>query len=243
MPSFHKESSRFSGLFAILALLGACTTTLQGPISGPFHNGPSLAGLDRGSSLRANFSDDDREGMSQAAGELLQGGQSNSSKSWRVNNGDNGTVRLGGPVLVGLDSLNGAAIAAPEGIDTSVPLEIASGNYSAEKQVNVRLAPATTAPIAQSLPPGSLVRAFAKAHEWLLVGSPDAVYGYAFAQLLTDKGGGDPVLAGGRAHRPRLCRTMSLTVTLASGARDLWSQLVCKKDDGAYEVAPERGLS
>jgi surface antigen len=226
----------------VAAVLSACA-----PMGGPgpifFPGQPQLTGLDHGSSLKASLSDDDRQGMSQATIQLLAGGQTNASQAWQTRNGDTGTVRIGSPVLVGLDSLSGAPVPAPADIDTSTALEAASGNYTASKTLNVRLGPSTAAPVAQALSAGTLVRAYAKTGEWLLIGSADQVYGYAFAQLLTAQGGGEPVLAGGKARRPRLCREVSLQVALAGGQRDLWSALVCKRDDGKWEVPAERGLS
>jgi hypothetical protein len=232
-------------VLAGLTFLSACTTgNGGGPIFFPGGGGGGgLAGLDRGSSIQSMLSDEDREGMSQATMALLQSGQTNATQAWRTRSGDEGTVRLGAPVLVGLDSVAGTPIAAPSDIDTSVPLEAASGNYVAAKTINVRLGPSTASPVAQTLAEGSLVRAYAKTGDWLLIGAADSIYGYAFAQLLTASGGGDPVLAGGKARRPRLCRDVALSVALAGGQRDLWSALVCKRDDGAWEVPAERGLS
>lgn len=227
----------------LAALLSACAQT--GPGGGPifFPGGAGMAGLDHGSALKSSFSDEDRQGMSQATVALLQSGQTNAAQNWQTRNGDSGSVRIGSPVLVGLDSLSGAAVPAPADIDTSVALEAASGNYTSSKTLNVRLGPSTTAPVVQALPAGTLVRAYAKTGQWLLIGNADQVYGYAFNELLVAKGGGEPMLAGGRAHRPRLCRDVSMQVALASGQRDLWSALVCKRDDGQWEVPAERGLN
>lgn len=226
---------------AISALAVACAPMGEGPIFGP--SGGALPGLDRNSAIRSALSNEDREGMSRAALQLLQSGQTNATQGWQTRSGDSGTVRIGSPVLVGLDSLSGAPIPAPADIDTTTPLSEATGNYAAKQTVNVRLAPSTQAPVAQTLSPGTIVRAYAKAAEWLLVGNSDAVYGYASSTLFEARGGGEPVLAGGRARRPRLCRDVSLQVSLANGQRDLWSSLVCKTDGGGWEVPPERGLS
>lgn len=230
---------------AALGFLAACQTGGGGGGGGIFFPGGPIAlpGLDRGSSVQANLTDQDRAGMSQATMALLQTGQTNAVQSWRTGNGSEGTARLGAPVLIGLDSVSGAPIAAPADIDTSVPLESATGNYVATKPVNVRLGPSTASPVAQTLAEGALVRAYAKTGEWLLIGAADSIYGYAHGSLLAAKGGGEPVLAGGKARRPRLCRDVSLSVTLAGGQRDLWSALVCRKDDGTWEVPSERGLS
>ncbi len=224
---------------AFAALLTGCTTNGEAPV---FGGGISLSGLDRTSSVKAQLTDDDRAGMSQAVTQLLKEGQTNATQAWRAGS-DSGTARVGSPVLVGLDSVSGAPIPAPDGIDTTMPLEQASGNYVAGKTINVRLGPSTSAPVAQAVQAGTVVRAFAKTGDWLLVGGQEQIYGYAFTQLLTAQGGGEPVLAGGRAHRPRLCRDVALQVTLGGGQHDLWSALVCKKDDGSWEVPAERGLS
>jgi hypothetical protein len=231
-------------LMCAMALAG-CTT--QGGGTGPIFfpgTGGGISGLDRGSALQSQLTDDDRQNMGTATGELLSAGATNATRDWRGGSGDTGTARLGGPVLVGLDALSGAPIPAPETIDTSVALEAATGNYLvAVKSLYVRLGPSLTAPVAQTLSGGTLVRAYAKTADWLLVGDASSIYGYAFESLLTAQGGGDPVLAGGKARRPRLCRTVSLSASLAGGQRDLWSALVCKRDDGGWEVPAERGLS
>jgi hypothetical protein len=226
---------------AVAALLSGCTETGQG--TSVFGGGAGgLSGLDRSSTVKSQLSDDDRRGMSEATMQLLQSGQTNGTQNWRAGS-DSGTVRIGSPVLVGLDSVSGSPVPAPDGIDTSMPLETASGNYLASKSINVRLGPSTNAAIAQAVGAGTVLRAFGKTGDWLLVGGQEQIYGYAFTQLLTAQGGGEPVLAGGRAHRARLCRNVALQVTLSGGTHDLWSALVCKKDDGSWEVPAERGLS
>jgi hypothetical protein len=231
--------------FGLSAFLTACATPGAAPVMFPPPSAPALAGLERGSSLQSAMSGEDKRAIAQTAGALLAEGRADAAQRWSDAAGNSGDVRLGAPYLVGLDATAGAPVPAPQGIDTSEPLEAANGNYTALKTANVRLGPSTSATIVGSVVQDSTVRAYGHvaSSDWYLIGSADAVTGYVYGPLLEQAGGGAPILAGGRAKRPRLCRNLSLTMQTADGRSDAWSALACRTNSGTWQVPSERGLS
>jgi len=239
--------ARLAAVAGFCAILTACVaekgggTSIFGPSGGA---GKPIYGLERGSRVEPLISGNDREAIANAAGDLLASSQPEAARNWNGGDGDSGQVRLGGTVLLGLDATSGAPIAAPPGIDTSLALAPASGNYTAIKNINVRLGPSATAMVNQILNAGTTVRAYGyeKTGNWYLIGDPDSILGYASGDLLKPAGGGEPMLAGGAPKRPRLCRNVELSITMATSRTDSWTSVVCRTDTG-WEVPAERGLS
>ena len=77
--------------------------------------------------------------------------------------------------------------------------------------------------VSQTLPAGSTLRAYGydKTGNWYLVGSSEGVLGYVSGDLLQQAGGNEPMLAGGAPKRPRLCRTLELSITTGEAGRQL----------------------
>lgn len=239
--------ARLAAAAAVCTVLSACATPgavgPSGP-SAPAFQGKPIYGLERGSHLPGAFPDGDREAIALAAGDLVSSNVSGAIRNWSAATGDSGQVRLGGTILVGLDATSGAPVTAPDQIDTSVALEPTGSNYVTTKNANVRLGASSTAMVSQMLPTGTTVRAYGydRSGDWYLIGNFDSVLGYVSGQLLKPAAGGDPVLAGGTAKRPRLCRDVNLTLTTSDSKSDSWTSLVCASG-GGWEVPAERGLT
>lgn len=228
-----------------LLLFGGCEGIGPPPVIFPERpSDQAVYGAERGSVFEPVLTGDDKRSLAEATGRLLRGNTGFGSAGWAAPSGANGQVSVGAPYLIGLDANAGARIPAPSGIDTSIALSPASGNFKTVKNANVRLGPNTDAAVAQTLPAGTVVRAYGYAKDlgWYLVGEADAILGYTSAELLEAAGGNEPLLAGGKPKRPRLCRDLSMTLTMADGRKDAWSNLVCTRDDGTWEVPKERGL-
>ena len=238
---------RLAASAVISTFLTACAYQGGGGVyypGGPVARGPAVYGLERGSRFEASLTGNDRQAIAMAAGDLLASGQSGAVRAWNGGYGDAGEIRLGTTYLIGLDAAQGAPVPAPTGIDTSVPLAPASGNYVTTKNANVRLGASPSAMVSETLNAGTKLRAYGydRAGDWYLVGAPDAVLGYVSGQLLSATGGGDPVLAGGSPKRPRLCRDVNLSLTTQDARSDSWTSFVCQTETG-WEVPSERGLS
>ena len=239
-------SARIAAVTIFCAFLTGCVsgngggTGIFGP---PLGAGAPIYGLERGSRFGTMMSGSDRESIANAVGDLLASTQPDAVRDWS-GGGDSGQIRLGGTLLVGLDANSGAPIAAPAGIDASLALSPASGNYTTLKNANVRLGPSETAMVSQTLSAGTTVRAygFDKTGNWYLIGASDSVMGYVSGDLLKAEGGGEPILAGGMAKRPRLCRNLELSITTADSRSDVWSAIVCRTPTG-WEAPSERGLN
>lgn len=238
--------ARIAAVTVFCVFLTGCVSEKGGGIGifGPSTGrGAAIYGLERGSRFGASLSGSDREAIANAAGDLLASTQPDAVRQWS-GGGDSGQIRLGGTLLVGLDANSGAPISAPAGIDASLALSPASGNYTAIKNANVRLAPSPTAMVSQTLNAGTTVRAYGyeKLGNWYLVGASDSVMGYVSGELLQAEGNSEPMLAGGMAKRPRICRELELSITTADLRSDSWSSIACRNATG-WEVPAERGLN
>jgi len=237
---------RIAAVTVFCGFLTGCVSENNGAagIFGPSQgSGAPIFGLERGSRFGTALTGNDRESIANAAGDLLASSQPDAARSWSAG-GDSGQIRLGGTILVGLDANSGAPIPAPSGIDTSLALSPASGNYTAVRNVNIRLGPSQTAMVSQTLNEGTTVRAYGydKTGNWYLVGGSESILGYVSGELLKAQGGGEPVLAGGLPKRPRLCRELELSLTTADARSDSWTAIVCRGANG-WEAPAERGLS
>jgi hypothetical protein len=194
--------------------------------------------------LEGSLSGNDRQAIAAAAGDLLASGESGAMRPWNGDAGNSGQIRLGTTYLLGLDTASGAPVAAPNGIDASVALSPASGNFVTIKNANVRLGASTSAMVSETLNQGTTVRAYGedKVGNWYLIGVSDSVLGYVSGLLLAPAGNSEPVLAGGSPKRPRVCRDVDITMTTADSHSDSWSAFACKTDSG-WGAANERGLS
>lgn len=244
---FHSAKMRFGAVFtALIASFGlsACGYGTNGPVISPGLGAKAVYGLERDSAFERTMSGADREALAVAAGALLNASTSEASRSWRSRSGLSGTIRLGAPYLVGLDSVSGARVPAPLGIDTSTPLVAATGNFVTSKNTNVRLGASTNAMVKQTVPEATILRAYGRTRsgDWILVGVANQILGYAYAELLEAAGGGDPILAGGSARRPQLCRDVWMVGSELGGAQESWSSLACRSDSGSWQVPKERGL-
>lgn len=245
----HHRTRRCAGIAAITvfcAFLTGCVSQNSGGtgIFGPSAvAGTPIYGLERGSRFGTTLPGSDREAIANAAADALASSQPDAVRNWS-GGGDSGQIRLGETILVGLDANSGAPITAPAGIDTSTALSPASGNYTAVKNANVRLAASSTAMVGQTLNAGTTVRAYGydKAGNWYLIGGSESIMGYVSGELLKPQGAEEPMLAGGSAKRPRLCRTLELSITTADARADSWTAIVCRAPTG-WEVPAERGLS
>ena len=248
----HVFQARFSmiGALGLAVFLTGCVDIYGGGGRGPVMypgqvKSAPVWGVESGSLYAAGFTSEDRRRIADAAGVVLRPGGPSVAQWGPTGSGRSGGVTAGAPFLIGLDSIAGARISAPAEIETNVPLGPASGTYRAAKNVNVRAGTNTGSKILRTLKAGALVKAFGSAQpeDWLLVGLSDRVYGYAFAPLLEAEGDADPILAGGTPRAPKLCRDLNLSLSMAGGQRDSWTMVVCKRPDGTWQVASERGLS
>ncbi len=241
-----RQCARLAAVTVFCAFLTACVsekgggTGIFGPSPGA---GAPIYGLEKGSQFGTTMPGSDREAIADAARDLLASSQPDAVRNWS-GGGDSGQIRLGDVLLVGLDANSGAPISAPAGIDTSLPLSPASGNYTTLKNANVRLGPSETAMVSQTLSTGTTVRAygFDKTGNWYLIGGSESIMGYVSGELLKAEGAEEPMLAGGLPKRPRLCRDLELSITTADSRSDSWSAIVCSTPTG-WEVPAERGLN
>jgi len=231
---------------AIPAFLTACGYEGGAPALSPGQQieGKPLYGLERGSRLETVLSGNDREAIAEAAGSLLASGESGAVRPWTTGSGNSGQLTLGTTYLIGLDSTSGAPIAAPAGIDVSVPLSPSTSNLVTTKNANIRLGAAPTANVNETVSQGTILRSYGydRTGDWYLVGAGEGVDGYVSGQVVKETSGGAPLLAGGSPKRPQLCRDISLSLTTADSRTDSWTSFVCQSDTG-WQVPAERGLS
>lgn len=156
--------------------------------------------------------------------------------------GSSGSVRSGVVYLVGFNA--GAEVEAPVGLDTSVLLEPAAGNYITNANANVRLAPQKNAQRSTLIRRGNRLKVFARepVEGWYLVASGDRVVGYIHGALLDKVDGGDLLLAGGTAQYPKICRELTYKMKFSTGKSNEWLNGVCREKKQNWIVIGGRSL-
>jgi len=159
--------------------------------------------------------------------------------TWRNRGtGSFGTVSVGAPFVLGVDSFSGTPPEAPLSLSTEFRLMPDPGDFRTRRRANLRAGPSTRHSVLATLDEGTLVESLGRVEgrDWRLVGRRDQVLGYIYAPLLEARIGNEPGLAGGKARPPVLCREVTQSVTLGRGLGDDWTVHACRRPDGRFEM-------
>lgn len=228
----------------LLAVLSACETLdLSNRAFSSFRQVAWLENASSGSRYHRYLLGSDKREIDKAAWIAAESPTAHTEVTWsNPDTGSSGSVRPGVVYLVGFNA--GAEIEAPVGLDTSVLLEPAAGDYTTNANANVRLAPVFDGERVTLLRRGNRVKVIAHepAQGWYLVTSGGRVIGYVFASLLDKSDGGDLLLAGGDIQYPRLCRELTYKMEYSSGAMDEWLNGTCREKTGRWSIVGGRTL-
>lgn len=236
-----------SRLFVLIGLglaLSACgTLDLSSRSFGGGRQAVSLGNAANGSRFYQFLVWSDRREIEKAAWLAAGSGTSHEEFNWsNPVTGSSGSVRSGVVYLVGFNA--GAELEAPVGLDVSVLLEPAAGDYITNANANVRLSPEVNGERVTLLRRGNRVKVIAHepAQGWYLITSGGRVAGYVFAALLDKADGGDLLLVGGDIQYPKLCRELTYKMAFSSGKSDEWLNGACRERRGRWTVIGGRSL-